>query len=281
VTLRAAGSRTLTVTDTSGKPITGSRSVTVKPANAASFKVSAPLGSISGNALTLAVVALDPFGNRATGYLGTIHFSSSDSQATLPSDYTFTSTDSGRHAFTDGVTLRTAGTQIIRVEDVAAALTGSNTVAVRPGTATHLSVTAPTTVTAGVAFNFTVVALDAFGNQATGYRGTVHFTSSDPATAVLPIPYTFTGHDAGKYIFQGVFNKLGFDYLTATDSAEGSITGTQTDILVVSPAFPVAPLCLLANRDRSTEELLAMAETRHLLALDMLFPEWWLTEEDG
>ena len=45
---------------------------------------------------------------------------------------------------------------------------------------------APRLATAGTAFNFTVTAQDAFGNTATGYSGTVHFTSSDARRATLP-----------------------------------------------------------------------------------------------
>src|SRR5262249_13306713 len=39
---------------------------------------------------SVVVSALDQFGNVATGYTGTVHFASSDPQAVLPADYTFT-----------------------------------------------------------------------------------------------------------------------------------------------------------------------------------------------
>ena len=45
-------------------------------------------------------------------------------------------------------------------------------------------------------FNVTITAKDAYGNTATSYTGTVHFTSSDSA-AVLPGNYTFVAGDAG------------------------------------------------------------------------------------
>jgi hypothetical protein len=54
-----------------------------------------------------------------------------------------------------------------------------------PPSATHLSVTAPASVTAGTAFNFTLTALDASNKVVSGYSGTVHFTSTD-GQAVLP-----------------------------------------------------------------------------------------------
>jgi hypothetical protein len=46
-----------------------------------------------------------------------------------------------------------------------------------PGVATHFSLTAPASTTAGSAFSITVTALDAFNNPAASYLGTVHFTS--------------------------------------------------------------------------------------------------------
>ena len=49
----------------------------------------------------------------------------------------------------------------------------------------------PASATAGSAFTFTVTAEDPYNNTATGYAGTVHFTSSD-AAAVLPANATLT-----------------------------------------------------------------------------------------
>jgi len=46
----------------------------------------------------------------------------------------------------------------------------------------------------------TVTAKDAYGNVATGYLGTVHFTSTD-ANAVLPANYKFTAANAGTHTF--------------------------------------------------------------------------------
>ena len=44
----------------------------------------------------------------------------------------------------------------------------------------------PGTTTAGTSHIFSVTAKDAFGNTATGYAGTVHFTSSDGQAALQP-----------------------------------------------------------------------------------------------
>jgi hypothetical protein len=63
-----------------------------------------------GAPFTLTVTAKDASNLTITGYTGTIHFTSNDSQAALPGDYTFTGGDAGTHTFTNGATLKTAGT---------------------------------------------------------------------------------------------------------------------------------------------------------------------------
>ena len=54
--------------------------------------------------------------------------------------------------------------------------------------------------TAGTPSSMTVRAVDAYGNTATAYTGTVHFTSSDP-NAVLPVNYIFAVNDHGVRSF--------------------------------------------------------------------------------
>ena len=44
----------------------------------------------AGNAFSLTVTAQDPFNNTVIGYSGTVHFSSGDTQASLPADATLT-----------------------------------------------------------------------------------------------------------------------------------------------------------------------------------------------
>ena len=84
------------------------------------------------------------------------------------------------------------------------AVTGtSGAVTVNPAAATHFAISAPASVSQGAAFSFTVTALDAYGNVATGYVGTVHFTSSD-GRAALPVDYTFQSSDAGVVTFDGI-----------------------------------------------------------------------------
>src|SRR5207253_2563189 len=128
VTLKTAGAQSITATDTVTATITGSQSgITVSAAGAGTLMVdrkSAVQGERAAGSVT--VTAKDANGNTATGYTGTVKFTSSDGQAVLPANYTFVAADNGAHTFTNGVTLKTAGTQSITATDtVTATITGS------------------------------------------------------------------------------------------------------------------------------------------------------------
>src|SRR5205807_1151671 len=99
-----------------------------------------------------------------------VHFTSSDGQAALPADYTFTSMDAGQHSFS--ATLKTSGSQSLTATDTATnTITGTQTgITVNPAAASSFIVSGyPSPITAGTANNFTVTAKDPYGNTATGY----------------------------------------------------------------------------------------------------------------
>ncbi len=100
-----------------------------------------------------------------------------------------------------------------------------------PGPATSFLVTAPANASVGTAFNFTVTALDSFGNTATGYTGTAQFTSTDGA-ATLPANYTFLAGDNGVRMLSATLNTVGMWTITAKDTVTTSITGTSGNINV-------------------------------------------------
>jgi hypothetical protein len=133
LTLKTAGTQTVTATDTLTATITGVQSVTVTPGAATHLRVSISMNPWpAGSTHSVIVTALDAYGNVATGYHGTIHFATSDPAATVPADYTFTSTDAGVHTFPNtlhpGLTLKTIGTQWVRATDtVTATITGVKT----------------------------------------------------------------------------------------------------------------------------------------------------------
>jgi hypothetical protein len=187
-----------------------------------------PASITAGSAGTFTVTALNGDGIADTGYTGTVHFTSSDSQAGLPADYTFTTADAGVHSFS--ATLKTAGTQSITVRDTATGIRKSRTgITVNPAAASQLIITAPSSVKAGVAFSLTLTVEDAYGNVVTGYTGTVHFSSTD-TTARLPKKYTFTAADKGVHTFTGlVLRKKGNQKITITDTHNSALTGSVTE----------------------------------------------------
>src|SRR5713101_5635894 len=242
VTLKTAGSDTVTATDTVTSSITGTSSaVNVSPAAASQLTVAAPAAATAGTAFNVTVTAKDAYGNTATGYTGIVHFTSSDVQAVLPANYTFVAGDNGIHTFTNLTTLKTAGNQTITGTDtVTASITGtSGTIVVSPnsGGPLHYAVAAPASATAGTAFSITVTAKDQFNNTVPTYTGTVHFTSTDGA-AVLPANYTFVAGDNGVHTFTNLttLKTSGNQTVTGTDTVTASITGTSGTIAVSAAA---------------------------------------------
>jgi hypothetical protein len=182
----------------------------------------------AGTPFNITVIALDASGAVVPTYPGTVHFTSSDAQAVLPANSTLTS---GTGTFS--VTLKTAGGQTIAATDtVTNSISGTSITISVSQPATHFSVTAPASATAGTAFNFTATALDASNNTATSYSGTVHFASTD-GQAVLPANSTLAN---GTGMFSATLKTLGGQTLTASDIVNTSITGTSNSISVIGPA---------------------------------------------
>ena len=53
--------------------------------------------TISGESQSITVTAIDADGLTVTDYTGTVHFSSTDSNAVVPGDYPFVAADLGQH----------------------------------------------------------------------------------------------------------------------------------------------------------------------------------------
>src|SRR5207302_1824908 len=116
-TLKSAGTRSITATDTVLPSLSGSQGgIVVTPAAAAALAATGfTTPTTAGAAHSLTVTVRDAFGNVATGYTGTVHFTSTDGLASLPADYAFTGADAGSRAFT--VILKSAGTRSLTVTD--------------------------------------------------------------------------------------------------------------------------------------------------------------------
>jgi hypothetical protein len=240
-TLKTAGLQSITATDTVDAATTGTQSaIMVTPAETTSLALTFPANTTAGEPHALVVVAQDAYGNVTPGYTGTVRLSSSDPQAVLEGDHTFTAADNGRYTFV--VELRTAGSQSVTAADRAnPMIAGTQSgIVVQAAAAASLTLTGfPSPVAAGAPQDFTVTARDRFGNIATGYTGMVSFTSSD-SRAMLPDPYTFTtgpDGDNGMHTFHATLWTLGSQSITVGD---GSFAGTQEDIIVVPARFDVS-----------------------------------------
>jgi hypothetical protein len=188
------------------------------------------------------VTVLDQFGTLYPTYTGTIEFSSNDTGATLPAQYTFQAADLGSKSFPDSVMFSTAGIYYVMAEDVSVAtLFGSqeNIEVYSSSVATSLLVEGVTSpIMEGVASGFTVTVLDQAGLPYTGaYVGTISFSSNDSA-ADLPLDYTFTLLDAGTHSWDAAdgvtFNTAGTRDLTAADASDPTISGSQLGIVVTA-----------------------------------------------
>jgi hypothetical protein len=201
------------------------------------FEVAAPANATAGTAFDVTVTAKTASNATLTGYTGTVHFASSDSGSPdLPSNYTFVAGDNGSHTFTNGVTLKTAGSQTVTVNDtVQTSKTGTATISVSPAAADHFRVNAPASATAGTAFNtVTLTAQDLYNNTATGYANGNHTitwsgASTSPGGNAPSYPtstVSFTNGVSTTTLSATLF-AAGSNNLTATASSP-SLTGTAT-----------------------------------------------------
>jgi len=188
-----------------------------------------PGTATAGNGFSFTVTAEDSSNNTTTAYSGTVHFSSSDSQAVLPADATL-----ANGVGTFSATLETAGSQTVTATDAANTVTGtSSPITVSGAAASHFVVAAPGAMVAGSTLLFTVVAEDQFNNTATGYTGTATFTSTDTnSTTKLSGPNALS---SGAGTFSATLTTAGGQTVTATDAAN-TVTGTSGRIAVSAAA---------------------------------------------
>ncbi|MCM2279940.1 MAG: hypothetical protein NDJ89_17845 [Oligoflexia bacterium] len=199
----------------------------------------------TGSATVIVTDALGQTANATITVVGTLAISPTSAALTVGGNQTFTgSGGAGPYAFevvaglgsvTSGgvfTASTTSGPAQVRVTD-SMGNTATASITVNPGAATTLAVSGiPSSAVAGVAQStLSVTTKDSYGNTATGYTGTVHFTSSD-STATLPSDYAFLAGDAGTRIFNITFGSTGTYSVTATDTVTGTITGSQSSITV-------------------------------------------------
>jgi len=221
-----AGTGHHTVTgNNSGK--TATASLTVSPAGASTLSLTGfPSPTGAGMAQSLTVTARDGFGNTATGYRGTVHFTSTDGQAVLPANYAYTATDAGSHTFS--ATLKTAGSRAITAADtITGSITGTQSgITVNSASAASLVLTAvSTSPVAGAADNLNVTAVDVYGNTATGYTGDKSLTFGGATSSPAGNTPTVTSK-SGTSVSFGTATTLAFSNGVA--SVSGASNGVMT-----------------------------------------------------
>jgi hypothetical protein len=230
LSLRRAGTVTVTGTDTVNPSVTGNTSITVVAAAADHIAFTNPATVTAGTSFAITVTVQDAFNNTVTGYTNTVHFVASTGYT---ANYTFNSGDMGTHTFS-GLVLNRAGTVTVTGTDtVIPAVTGNTSITIVAAPAVAFQVIAPASVSHGTPFSITVIAVDQFGNTDTSYTGTIHFSTTDTGGGVMvPGMYTFQPSDAGMVTFtnEATLATTGNQGITVTDVASltGSVTITVT-----------------------------------------------------
>ena len=151
----------------------------------------------SGQTVTLSASAHDVFGNLSSGFTGLVHVGSSDSNATLPADFSIATgnvnvpvllLDGGAQNVTVSASGLSPSAVILNV--IATGGGGGPVVSTAP--AQRLLLAVSPNATAGQALSVTATALDSNGSLAPSYAGTVVFSSTDP-NAILPNAAAFVG----------------------------------------------------------------------------------------
>jgi hypothetical protein len=132
--LNAGDPAQLGVADQRGVVRTGGVNIGAYQASASTLVVTVPDTVTAGTPFDVTVQAVDPFGQVAFGYTGTVSFSVTDPDpaVVLPLDYTFTAGDQGTHTFTGGFTLITPGMWTLTVADLANGLSKDVMLTVTP-----------------------------------------------------------------------------------------------------------------------------------------------------
>jgi alpha-tubulin suppressor-like RCC1 family protein len=240
LTLATAGGQTLTVRDVDAPGLVAAATTLVTPAAAAALALTGlPDEVTAGAPFTVTVTALDPYGNAATAYRGTVALGSSDAGAVLPSSHAFADGDEGRHAF-DGLELHAAGVQSVTAADTLAAGLGTTAeVLVRPGEAARLAfVVQPSDTIAGdlITPAVQVAVQDAFGNAtATAARVDLAIAAGSPGGDLLGTTGQLSA--AGSATFTDLSLQVaGIGYRLAASSP--GLAGEASAAFSIAPSDP-------------------------------------------
>jgi hypothetical protein len=117
--LNAGDPTQLGMADQRGVARSGGVNIGAYQASATAFVLAAPDTVQAGAPFDVTVTAVDPYGQVALGYTGTVTFSTSDPDPSvvLPAVYTSTADDQGTHTFSSAFVLLTPGPQTLTADD--------------------------------------------------------------------------------------------------------------------------------------------------------------------
>ena len=238
LSIHTAGTYVLKATSTGLSGAT-THSFTITPLTDSKLSVTATSSATAGTPISVTVTAKDAYTNTATNYTGTVHFTSSDTQAVLPANYTFVGGDNGTHTFTNGATLKTSGNQTITATDTGtSSITGTSgevTVAHAGPTQVVVVTEPPASVTADQSFGLVAKVEDSFGNLVTTSSAAVKVAiTTNPSSGTLSGTTTVDA-SGGIATFSGLsIDKVGTGYTLKVTS--GSLTPAVTSGINVTPA---------------------------------------------
>src|SRR5256885_12404381 len=130
-----------------------------------------PASAVAGTLVIGQVTALDRKGNLVKDFTAKVRFNSTDPNAVLPPDTSFSPSDKGIHDFPFRLT--TAGSRTITVSLVDGSATpGIASLVVVPAAAKRIALEGlPSSVTVDTETTVNVTVRDAFANVVTGYTG--------------------------------------------------------------------------------------------------------------
>jgi aspartokinase-like uncharacterized kinase len=307
VTLKTAGSQTLSVSDLddTSKTANTSPAITVTTGamaklqllvpgetaapGSATGKTGAPTAQTAGVGYSVTVRAVDANWNLVNTSTHTVGISCTDPNDLLPANAALVS---GTKTFS--LTNRTSGSWTVTATDITDGTRTANTspsITVSPGAFTKLQVLmpgetaaagtttgktgTPTAQTAGTPFNVTVNAVDANWNTITSATDTVGLTSSD-SNAVLPANAALVG---GTQTVSVTLRTSGTRTVTASDVSDGTKTastspsvtvnaGAFTKLLLLVPGETAAPGSATGKTGTPTAQVAGTAFNATINAVD-------------
>ncbi|HLY98971.1 MAG TPA: Ig-like domain-containing protein [Candidatus Angelobacter sp.] len=245
VSLNTPGTQTITATDTAFPLLTGRGSYTTAAAGLAThFSIAEPGNATLGVPISVVVAARDRDNNIVANYTGTIHFTTTDTAATLPADSTLPN-----GSVTFSVTFNTAGSQNLFVMDT----TNQTLFGVGGGSLAAAPPANPTTTTVISSLNTST-----FGQTVT-YAATVKQGTTPVTTGMVSIsgdglPISFANVDTnGQAQFTAKLN--GGQHIIFADYTGGGSAAPPSSSAPLSTTVNPAPVSMSTSSSLSPSTL--------------------------